>query len=184
MRLKRALGINTIVPIHRIDRDTAGLVLFSLQPSTRDHYQRLFREHRVHKTYEAIAHWRASLELPLMRSSRIGPSAHFMQQCELAGLANTRTHVDLVHRQGELGFYRLRPVSGHQHQLRVHMAALGIPILNDGIYPVLTPEGETDYSRPLQLLARSLEFTDPLSGEERHFSSSRVLEMAGWFNSA
>ena len=105
-----------------------------------------------------------------------------MQQREVTGPANACTHVELLQRQGELGYYRLRPVSGHRHQLRVHMAALGIPILNDGIYPVLTPEGETDYSRPLQLLARSLEFTDPLSGEERHFSSSRVLEMAGRFD--
>ena len=184
VRLKRALGLNTIVPIHRIDRDTAGLVLFSLQPSTRDHYQRLFREHRVNKSYEAIAPWSSTLEMPLVRSSRIGPSAHFMQHCELTGPANARTHVELLQRQGELGFYRLRPVSGHQHQLRVHMAALGIPILNDGIYPVLTPEGAADYSRPLQLLARSLEFTDPLSGVERQFSSRRVLALAGRFSSA
>ena len=184
VRLKRALGSSDIVPIHRIDRDTAGLVLFSLQPATRDHYQRLFREHRIHKTYEAIAPWLATLELPLVRNSRIGPSAHFMQQCETSGPANACTRIELFQRQAELGWYRLHPVSGHRHQLRVHMAALGIPILNDGIYPILTPEGDTDYSRPLQLLARSLAFTDPLSGVERQFSSRRVLEMAGRFNSA
>ena len=182
VRLKRALGLPAIVPIHRIDRDTAGLVLFSLQPSTRDHYQRLFREHRVHKTYEAIAPWRADLALPLERSSRIGPSTHFMQQCELAGPANSRTHIELLQRQGELGFYRLRPVSGHRHQLRVHMAALGIPILHDGIYPELTPAADPDYARPLQLLARALEFTDPVSGRLREFSSRRVLALAALFD--
>lgn len=182
VRLKRALGSSDIVPIHRIDRDTAGLVLFSLQPSTRGHYQRLFREHRIRKTYEAIAPWLSTLELPLLRNSRIGPSAHFMQQRETPGPANACTRIELVRRQAGLGLYRLHPVSGHRHQLRVHMAALGIPILNDGIYPVLKPEGEADYSQPLQLLAHSLAFTDPLSGKERQFSSRRVLAMAGRFD--
>ena len=175
VRLKRRLGLEALVPIHRIDRDTAGLVMFSVQSATRDHYHALFRNRLVDKTYEAIAPWRNDLQFPLTRSSRIGPSAHFMQQQELPGAPNTTTHIALLARHGERAHYQLRPVTGHRHQLRVHMAALGIPIIGDGIYPVLTPEARPDYQRPLQLLARSLQFTDPLCGEVRRFDSLRVL---------
>ena len=177
VRLKRKLGLEALVPIHRIDRDTAGLVMFSVQPATRDHYHALFRNRLVDKTYEAIAPWRDDLQFPLTRSSRIGPSAHFMQQQELPGTPNTTTHIALLARHGERAHYQLRPVTGHRHQLRVHMAALGIPIIGDGIYPVLTPEGAPDYQRPLQLLAKSLQFTDPLCGEVRRFDSLRMLSL-------
>ncbi len=178
VRLKRKLGIDTIVPIHRIDRDTAGLVLFSVQPATRDHYQALFRERRITKTYEAIAPWRADLRLPLTRASRIAQAGHFMQQQEVPGMPNAVTHVDLLRTLGALAHYRLRPVTGHRHQLRVHMAALGLPIVGDGIYPQLSPECEPDYRNPLQLLAKSIEFTDPLSGQLRRFDSTRQLRLA------
>ncbi len=178
VRLKRKLGIDTIVPIHRIDRDTAGLVLFSVQPATRDHYQALFRERRITKTYEAIAPWRADLQLPLTRASRIAQAGHFMQQREVPGMPNAVTHVDLLRTLGALAHYRLRPVTGHRHQLRVHMAALGLPIVGDGIYPHLSPECEPDYRNPLQLLAKSIEFTDPLSGQLRRFDSTRQLRLA------
>ena len=177
VRLKRRLGINTIVPIHRIDRDTAGVVMFSLQPETRDRYHALFRDHAVHKTYEAIASWRADLQLPLTRESRLAPAVHFMQQQEVHGSGNTTTHIRLLERQGAMARYELRPVTGHRHQLRVHMAALGVPIQGDGLYPELTPEGPADYSRPLQLLAKSIAFSDPLSGLQRRFDSQRQLKL-------
>jgi len=178
VRLRRKLGIDTLVPLHRIDRDTAGLVLFSIQPETRGTYHALFREHRIRKTYEAIAPWRADLALPLTRISRIGPSDHFMQQRELAGEPNTQTHLRVLEVAGDLARYELEPVTGHRHQLRVHMLALGLPIVGDGIYPTLTPEGAYDPARPLQLLARSVRFTDPLSGMPRQFDSARRLDLA------
>lgn len=178
VRLKRKLGIDTIVPIHRIDRDTAGIVMFSLQPQTRDPYHALFREHTVRKTYEAIAPYRADLQFPLTHQSRLAPAAHFMQQQEMSGPPNTITHIRLLETRGALARYELRPVTGHRHQLRVHMAALGLPILGDGIYPELTPEGQIDYSKPLQLLAKAIEFSDPLSGLQRCFESRRQLTLA------
>jgi len=177
VRVKRALGIDTLVPLHRIDRDTAGLVLFSVQPRSRGAYHALFREHRIRKTYEAIAPWRPELELPLTRSSRIGESAHFMQQQEIPGEPNATTVVRLLETAGTWARYELEPVTGHRHQLRVHMNALGLPIRGDGIYPHLTPEGPTDYARPLRLLARSVAFTDPLTGQARRFDSMRRLEL-------
>lgn len=175
VRLKRRLGIDTLVPIHRIDRDTAGVVLFSVRPETRNHYQALFRERKVHKSYEAIAPWRADLELPATRASRLEQAGHFMLQHEVSGTPNATTHIRLLERSDALARYGLQPVTGHRHQLRVHMAAWGIPILGDGLYPVLTPEGHQDHAHPLQLLARSIEFTDPLSGRPRRFDSLRTL---------
>ena len=177
VRLKRKLGIDDIVPIHRIDRDTAGIVMFSLQPATRDAYHALFRQHAVHKTYQAIAPWRPELRFPLTRESRLAPAAHFMQQCEVTGVVNSLTHIRLLEVHGALARYALHPVTGHRHQLRVHMAALGLPILNDGMYPELTPEGTADYTRPLQLLAQSIAFQDPLTGLSRRFDSQRQLAL-------
>jgi len=175
VRLKRKLGLDDLVPIHRIDRDTAGLVMFSKQASSRAAYCQLFGQRAVQKTYEAIAPWRADLTLPLTRSSRIKPAGHFMLQHEVAGPPNAVTHIDVLEVRGSLAHYQLKPVTGQRHQLRVHMLGLGLPILNDGLYPVLTPKGQLDHAHPLQLLAKSLAFTDPVSGQPQHFVSQRQL---------
>ncbi len=175
VRLKNKLGLNDLVPIHRIDRDTAGLVLFSVNPATRDAYHALFREHRVAKTYQAIAPWNPALPWPLRRESRIVESAHFMQQCEVNGPPNALTHITPLETLGGLARYQLEPITGQRHQLRVHMAALGLPLRGDGIYPVLTPEGSADYAKPLQLLAKSIAFADPVSGVALRFESQRAL---------
>ena len=177
VRLKQKLGIDTLVPIHRIDRDTAGLVMFSVQPQTRGLFHALFSQRAVKKTYEAIAPWRDDLVLPLTRTSRIVEAGHFMLQHEVSGPPNAITHLDVREVSGELARYALNPITGKRHQLRVHMAALGLPILGDGLYPTLTPEGQIDYEHPLQLLAKSIEFTDPLTGELRHFASERRLTL-------
>ncbi len=175
VRLKNRLGLDGISPIHRIDRDTAGLVLFSVNPATRNAYQALFRDRMVHKTYHAIAPWNPDLLWPVRRESRIEVSGHFMQRTEVAGPPNALTHIRPLENDGRFALYELKPVSGQRHQLRVHMAALGLPILHDGIYPALTPEGSASVQRPLQLLAKALAFTDPLSGTERNFISKRTL---------
>jgi len=175
VRLKRKLGLDDLVPIHRIDRDTAGLVLLSRQPATRAAYCALFSQHQVQKTYHAIAPRRADLVFPLIRRSRIKEAGHFMLQHEVDGPSNATTHIDVLEVRGNLARYQLKPVTGQRHQLRVHMLALGLPLVNDGLYPHLTPEGQTDYARPLQLLARELQFTDPVSGQARHFVSQRQL---------
>ncbi|MDO8250144.1 MAG: pseudouridine synthase [Rhodoferax sp.] len=178
VRLKQKLGIESLVPVHRIDRDTAGLVMFSVQPETRAHYHALFSQRSVKKTYEAIAPWRADLKFPLTRESRIVEAGHFMLQHEVDGPPNAVTEMDMLEVRGALARYRLSPVTGKRHQLRVHMAALGLPILGDGLYPRLTPEGHIDHAHPLQLLAKSIEFVDPVTGEHRHFRSQRSLNWA------
>jgi tRNA pseudouridine32 synthase/23S rRNA pseudouridine746 synthase len=189
VRLKRKLALDDLVPIHRIDRDTAGLVLFSVQPATRDAYQALFRDRAVHKTYEAIAPWRSDLTFPMTRESRIvedkSEGRGFMTQTEveaspnapLNAPLNALTHIQVLEVKGNFARYQLKPVTGKRHQLRVHMHALGIPILGDGIYPVLTPEGQMDYENPLQLLAKSIEWVDPMTQKVRRFESQRTLNL-------
>jgi len=174
-RLKKTLDVPDIVPIHRIDRDTAGLVLFSLQAASRDAYSALFRERRVEKTYEALAAFNPALAFPVRRESRIQVGAHFMQQAEVPGPVNAITDIDVLEVCGPWARYRLRALTGQRHQLRVQMLALGLPILNDGIYPQLTPEGSSDQSKPLQLLAKSLAFKDPVSGQRMAFESQLRL---------
>lgn len=177
VRLRRKLGIESLAPVHRIDRDTAGLVLFTVQPATRGRYQSLFRERAAEKRYEAIAPWRTGL--PSIWRSRMEEGDSFMTMKEVPGEPNAETRIELLERRGELARYGLRPLTGKRHQLRLHMAALGVPIVNDLIYPVLQPDTpEPDYTRPLQLLARSLAFTDPISGESRRFESRHRLAHA------
>lgn len=179
VRLKRRTGIETLTPIHRIDRETAGLVVFSVRPQDRDAYQRLFREQQVEKVYEAIAPLRPELPLPAVHRSRITEDEQFFRQREVQGEPNSETALELVETRGALGLYRLRPLSGRTHQLRVHMNALGRPIVGDLFYPeVVHGPGHTreDWSQPLRLLARGLAFTDPVSGQLRHFESRHRLD--------
>ncbi|MFY9480088.1 MAG: pseudouridine synthase [Aquabacterium sp.] len=181
VRLKRRLGIDTLVPIHRLDRETAGLIAFTVQPHERNVYQALFRERAVHKVYEAVAPLRADLALPLNHRSRLVDSAHFMAMEEAVGEPNSETLVELQQARPDqgLGLYRLSPHTGKRHQLRAHMHALSIPIVNDRIYPVLQaadPLDAPDWRRPLQLLARHLAFDDPVTGQRRSFTSRRSLD--------
>ncbi|MGF6525731.1 pseudouridine synthase [Variovorax sp. PvP013] len=206
VRLKRSLGLDDLVPVHRIDRGTAGLVLFAVDPATRGAYQGLFAERRVRKTYEALVHWPDGTVLPAVRRSRLAVDDRaFMKTREVDGEPNSETHFELIETidlarspasAGALALatpsladpsvprpgatvarLRLSPVTGRRHQLRVHCAALGIPIVDDPIYPVLRPETDReDFARPLRLLARSLAFTDPVTGEAREFRSRRSLD--------
>ncbi|MCZ8251625.1 MAG: pseudouridine synthase [Hylemonella sp.] len=179
VRLKRRTGIETLTPIHRIDRETAGLVVFSVRPQDRDAYQRLFRQQQVEKVYEAIAPLRPERPLPAVHRSRIVEDEQFFRQREVPGEPNSETALELVEARGTLALYRLRPKSGRTHQLRVHMNALGRPIVGDLFYPVVVHgpgHAQDDLSQPLRLLARALAFNDPVSGHPRTFESRRRLD--------
>jgi tRNA pseudouridine32 synthase / 23S rRNA pseudouridine746 synthase len=179
-RLRHELDLPELTPIHRLDRETAGIVLFCLHAPSRGAYQQLFAERIVEKTYEAIAPFRADLVLPCVHKSRLAESSgdgqRFFTMQEVPGVANSETRIDLLERRGEQARYRLRPRTGRKHQLRVHMAALGIPICNDPWYPVVQAD-QDDFAHALQLLAREIAFTDPLTGQPRQFRSQREL---GW----
>ena len=179
VRLKRMLNIDTLSPIHRIDRETAGLVVFSLRPQDRDAYQALFRERLVHKVYEAIAAHDPALQWPLVRRSRIvEEDSAFFRMTEAEGDANSETRVDLLEQREGWGRYRLEPLTGKRHQLRVHMNALHLPIAGDQFYPRVLrgPNEAEDFAEPLRLLASEIGFDDPVTGEQRHFRSALSLE--------
>ena len=174
-RLKKKFDSTDLTPIHRLDRETAGVVIFSRQVASRGAYQSLFQRREVHKTYEALAPALAGRDFPFTYRSRMVDGDKFFLMREEEGDANSETVIDVIERRGDVNLYRLHPHTGRKHQLRVHLASLGIPIVNDAFYPVARPCKDDDMSQPLQLLARAIDFTDPLSGEPRHFESRRVL---------
>ena len=174
-RLMHVLDNPHLVPLHRIDRGTAGLVMFSANPATRSRYQALFREQRIEKNYEALAPALPDVCFPIVRRSRIVRGEPFFRMQEVPGPPNSESSIDVVERLDGVWRYALKPVSGRTHQLRVHMSGLGAPILNDPFYPDLAELADDNYARPLKLLARSLAFVDPLSGGQRSFISLLVL---------
>ncbi len=176
-RLVKRLDNPQLVPIHRIDRLTAGLVLFSANPQSRSQYQQLFRDRQIVKGYEAIAPALPGQSFPQLRKTRLAEAHPFFLMQEVDGPANSETHIEVREQQGDLCRYGLYPVTGKKHQLRVHLAALGAGICNDPFYPQLTAASDTpdDYSRPLKLLAQELAFTDPLNGLPRSFRSELTL---------
>ena len=171
VRLRRELDLPELSPAHRLDRLTAGVLLFTARREVRGAYQTLFSRGSVAKTYLARAAVDPELELPsVVRSRIIKRRSHLQAVCE-PGAPNAETRVELVSPDG---LYRLTPRTGRTHQLRLHMASLGIPIEGDPLYPNIIDVAADDFSTPLRLLAQRIQFTDPLTGEGREFVSRRV----------
>jgi len=176
-RLQVETGLAGLVPLHRLDRETAGLVLFSVDPATRAVYAGLFAGERITKIYEAVAaaptepaqtEWRVE--------NRLGEGEPFFRMAIVEGQPNAKSLIRLLDWKDGRGRFEIRPETGRKHQIRLHMQSIGYPILHDRFYPELQPEGPPDFERPLQLLAKQLEFVDPVSGEARRFHSEQVLK--------
>ena len=205
VQLKQQLNLPELSPIHRIDRETAGLVVFSVRAQDRDAYQALFRLREVDKTYEGIAAAPESsplrLEFPLTHKSRMVEDVQFFRMRELGAdeiqdgePMNSETWIDCIERMDvsdsamqtitasptALARYVLKPVTGQRHQLRVHMNALGLPLMSDQFYPVVKRAADEldDFEAPLQLLAKTIAFHDPRTGTARTFESCRVLQFS------
>ncbi|MBW4721070.1 RluA family pseudouridine synthase [Saccharothrix obliqua] len=176
VRLRQRLGLPELSPAHRLDRVTAGLVMFVVDPRLRGRYQTMFRDRLVHKEYEAIAPHDPALVLPRVVRSRIVKVKGVITAQEVPGPPNAETLVELVEHRDGWGRYRLTPATGRTHQLRLHLAGLGVPIRHDDFYPVLREKPLDDFTNPLQLLAKVLAFTDPVTGERRRFESGLRLE--------
>jgi tRNA pseudouridine32 synthase/23S rRNA pseudouridine746 synthase len=172
-RLVQRFDNPDLVPLHRIDRETSGLVMFSANAGSRSRYQALFRERRIRKDYVALAPPLPELAFPCVRRSRLERGEPFFRMREVPGVANSETVIDVLSRDAGTWRYQLEPVTGRKHQLRVHMAALGAPIVHDRCYPDLREQAADDPARPLQLFARALAFDDPLTGAPRRFSTGR-----------
>lgn len=179
-RLRRDTGLEDIAPVHRLDRDTAGLVLFSVNPDSRPAYYQLFAQGRINKTYQAVARLPAhllqgSLEQVFVLHNRLEKSQPRFLMQQVDGEPNAHSTLRLVARQNQLGLFALTPHTGKTHQLRLHMQAIGCPILFDPYYPVLLPKNQP-LAGPLQLLAQQLQFVDPVTGHFQHFCSTRQLD--------
>jgi tRNA pseudouridine32 synthase/23S rRNA pseudouridine746 synthase len=176
VRLKKKTGLADLTPVHRIDRETAGLVLFSHNPASRAAFHALFQQRAIDKTYEALTDGEGAVELPAIYRSRLTEAQQFFRMQQVDGEPNAETHIRLLQQSGTQALYRLHPITGRKHQLRVQLAALGRPIVNDRMYPEPVAEGTPDdYQHPLKLLARAIAYIDPLDGQPRRFESARTL---------
>ncbi len=175
-RVRRDLGLRDAAPAHRLDRLTAGVLMLTLRPDVRAAYQNLFARGEVTKTYAALAPLDASLSEPVTVSNRLVKERGQLQTAVIDGEPNAVTTVRLRAAHAEWGVYELSPHTGKTHQLRVHCAGLGIPIVGDPLYPVVRDVAGDDFSSPLRLVAERLEFVDPLKGAQRVFESERTVD--------
>jgi tRNA pseudouridine32 synthase/23S rRNA pseudouridine746 synthase len=173
--LQKSTGLTDLAAMHRLDLETAGLLLLTIKPASRPHYHRLFAEHIIEREYVAHALVPAPPAQPRWRiENRIERGEPWYRQHVVEGTPNAMTEIELVDVQDAIGRFRLFPVTGRKHQLRLHMASIGFPILGDPLYPIVTPNHPARL--PLQLLACRLAFVDPLNGAPRSFRSSRQLQ--------
>ena len=183
-RLRMKTGNNNLVPLHRIDRETSGLVLFSMNKKTRGLYGGLFLNGTIEKTYEALSVVTRNPETTDWRvESRLVDDDVWFRTKVVQGVVNARSRIKLVDLKNNRAHFLLYPLTGKKHQLRVHMSGLGFRIMNDRYYPALLPKQEDDLNNPLQLIARRVRFTDPVSGKEMEFESERKLLFSGEDNS-
>ena len=181
-RLRNKTGIDDLQAFHRLDRATAGLMLFSVKPDTRQHYHTLFNTQQIHKIYHAIARVADEENLTGQEwkvKNRIAPSPIRFRMQIVDGEANSYSMIRCLKHCADRALFELNPITGKTHQLRLHMQALGWPILYDNYYPVLQPKSPDNYARPLQLLAKGLQFIDPLSQHRRIFSAAAELSLHG-----
>jgi tRNA pseudouridine32 synthase / 23S rRNA pseudouridine746 synthase len=175
-RLRKSTGNDDLVPLHRIDRETAGIVLFSVNKKTRARYNDLFTGGAIQKTYHALSAGGGEPGRgPWLVENRIVPGEPWFRMRAEAGTVNARSRIDLVQTKDGMSRFLLNPVTGKTHQLRVHMSGLGFGILNDRFYPTLQAESADDFANPLQLVAKRVKFQDPVTGKVMEFESERGL---------
>ncbi|MGO4782820.1 pseudouridine synthase [Cryobacterium sp. W22_MBD10_FK3] len=178
VRLRAQLGLPELSPLHRLDRVTSGLLVLATERRWRGAYQTLFQRGEVHKIYRALAPLQPALDLPVTVRNHLRTRPGQWQGEVVPGApVNAESVIELEAELGEAGVYRLAPRTGRTHQLRLHMLGLGIPIIDDPIYPVVQDVDVFDFRRPLQLLASELAFTDPIDGAARQFQSVRGLPL-------
>jgi len=178
VRLRHELGLPELSTLHRLDRVTSGLLLLATERQWRGPYQVMFEHGTVRKTYRALAPWREDLDLPVIVRNHIHKTrGAWRAEVVPDAPVNAETLIEVESRHGDLAVYRLTPRTGRTHQLRLHLHGLSIPIEGDPLYPVVRETSVDDFSRPLQLLASELAFTDPVDGSSRTFVSARTLPL-------
>jgi tRNA pseudouridine32 synthase / 23S rRNA pseudouridine746 synthase len=177
VRLKKTTNNPDLTPIHRLDRETAGVVLFSKRPQTRGLYQQMFAVRSVNKTYQAIAPYNPNLIFPCTVELRMEKGEPFYTMQVVDGKNNSHTQISIIEHNQVWAKYLLQPSTGKQHQLRVHLNWLNIPIKNDPFYPHVIHKDSADFSQPLQLLAKKIEFIDPITQHKSCFCSAYELTL-------
>ncbi|BCW65712.1 pseudouridylate synthase [Arthrobacter sp. NicSoilB4] len=196
VRLRNQLNLPDLIPMHRLDRMTAGILLLSTNPETRGKYQVLFEKRQVQKEYECVsaaepAPGHPAVDFPVVVRNRMTKSRSYLLAEVIDGEPNAETRIERLRTFDDgtatiaadgaamrRALYRLEPHSGKTHQLRVHMASLGLGIVNDAFYPELLDKAPDDYSKPLQLLARGIRFVDPITGVPVEYRSGLELTEA------
>lgn len=190
VRLRNQLRLPDLIPMHRLDRMTAGILLLSTNPETRGKYQVLFEKRQVQKEYECVsaaepAPGHPAVDFPVVVRNRMTKSRSYLLAEVIEGVPNAETRIERLRTfdapdaaAPRRALYRLKPHSGKTHQLRVHMASLGLGIVNDAFYPELLDKAPDDYAKPLQLLARGIRFVDPISGSPVEYRSRLELSEA------
>ena len=202
-----------LIPIHRLDRPTAGVLLFAKTVQARRPFQMMFQHRQASKTYRAVAPVPADVTAAEQALSTEGLQvrSHIQkirdqlqvqqlseQECAAQGVEpNTLTTVKILrtftpsaqavegwraepalNKKQEWALYDLEPHTGKTHQLRAHLNLLGSPILGDVLYPQVLPDTPDRPEYPLQLLAYSLHFEHPITGERVDLHSGRSLAAA------
>ncbi len=175
-RLQQRTGVDYLAPIHRIDRETAGIVMFSVNRKTNGLYHALFRNRNVEKTYHALSRCSyKQIKTEWIVENRIVSGEPWFRMKTVPGVVNASSRIELVGNKDNLARFVLSPLTGQTHQLRIHMSSLGFGILNDRYYPDLQPESVDNFDNPLQLIAKKLKFVDPVTGKNMEFKSERNL---------
>ncbi len=179
-RLKKKFKFEDIKTIHRLDMATAGVVMFSINNKTHNQYLNLFKERKIEKTYEAITHLPHNknrkewiIENEIVKSEE----CFFLMKIGNNGANNAKTFVRLKEKKDNKYLFELKPITGRKHQLRLHLSQITGGIINDRFYPTLLSEKKYDYNNPLQLLAKKLEFIDPITNKKMMFQSKKELRL-------
>jgi tRNA pseudouridine32 synthase/23S rRNA pseudouridine746 synthase len=176
VRLEKTTGLPELTPLHRLDRETAGVLLLAINPEVRAAYHQLFADGLIERQYLAAA---SVGQMPEGRcwhvENRMGSGQPWFRQRIVDGPPNAVTDIELLEVRDGIGLFRLLPKTGKKHQLRVHMMSIGFPIIGDPFYPELREKRDED--TPLQLVADQLAFVDPITKVRRMFRTAFPLPL-------
>lgn len=169
--------------VHRLDRDTSGVVILAKNPETQKKLRKQFQDRKTHKTYYAVVEGHpklaeAMIDLPIARNLKRPTTFQVDQNGK-----PSQTYYRVVRQNDKYSLLELKPTTGRTHQLRVHLKYLNTPILGDPVYGNGDILKHDNRKNRLYLHAGALEITIPgeVGGERRVFESQLPTEFTGIF---